>query len=155
MRAKVEIRPATADDIAPIVARIRESDRRECLAQTLLQPADAIAFVLGKSSQAWAGTVDGAAVCLFGVFPSTLVTPDHGRPWMVGTDAVETYQRAFLRRNRAIISEMKSRYSVLENWVDMRNDTSRKWLAWLGFTIHDAEPHGPLGRPFHRFTLGA
>lgn len=154
MARKIEVQPATPADLAGVLADIRDADRRECLAQTLLQPADAVAFILGNSVRAWAGRVDGKPACLFGVARSSLLSPDWGRPWLVGTPLLEQNERAFLRRNKAYISEMISLFPKLENWVDMRNEKAVRWLAWLGFRIHDAEPHGPLGRPFHRFTMG-
>lgn len=155
MRAKIEIRPATWDDIAPIVANIREDDRRECMAQTLLQPADALAFVMRSAVRAWVGLVDGQHACIFGVSRSSLSTLEWGTPWLIGTPLIERHERAFLRRNKAYISEFKTIFPKMENWVDMRNEKAVRWLAWLGFKIHDAEPHGPLGRLFHRFTLEA
>jgi len=154
MRAKIEIRPATMADIALIVPNLREADRRECVAQTLLQPEDAITFVMRSAVRAWAGTIDGEIACLFGVSRSSLTTLEWGTPWMMGTPLIERHERAFLRRNKPYISEFKSIFPKLENWVDMRNEKAVRWLAWLGFKIHDAEPHGLLGRPFHRFTMG-
>ncbi|WP_445505062.1 hypothetical protein [Microvirga sp. G4-2] len=154
MRARIEVRPATAEDISAIVANIREADRRECLAQTMLPPADALAATMNSALRAWVGLVDGVPACLFGVSRSSTLTPEWGRPWLVGTPLLERHERAFLRRNKAYISEFISIAPKLENWVDMRNEKAVRWLAWLGFKIHDAEPHGPLGRLFHRFTMG-
>jgi hypothetical protein len=28
-----------------------------------------------------------------------------------------------------------------------------RWLRRIGFTLHPAEPLGPLGVPFHRFEM--
>lgn len=155
MPARIEIRPATWADIAPIAANIRAADRRECLAQTLLQPEDAIAYVMGSAARAWVGLVDGEHACIFGVSRSSLMTLEWGEPWLMGTPLLERHERAFLRRNKAYISEFINIFPKLQNWVDMRNEKAVRWLAWLGFTIHPAEPHGPLGRPFHRFTMEA
>ncbi len=156
MRTKhIEIRPATFDDIAPIAANVREADRRECAAQTLMDPADAIAFVMRPAVRAWVGLVDGEHACIFGVSRMASVGGDCGTPWLIGTPLIEQNERAFLRRNKPYISEFIKLFPMLENWVDMRNEKAVRWLAWLGFKIHDAEPHGPLGRMFHRFTMEA
>lgn len=155
MRAEIAIRPALWADIGPITADLREADRRECLAQTLLEPEDAIAMVMRAAVRAWTGTVNGVPACLFGVSRGALVGADVGTPWLVGTPLIEQYERSFLRRNRDMVREMSTLFPRLENYVDIRNQKSVRWLRWLGFTIHEAEPHGPLGRRFHRFTLEA
>ena len=155
MRARITIRPATIADVAAILPNLREADRRECIAQSLIGPDVALAVTMRNAVAAWVGLVDGVPACLFGVSRTTPLTPDWGTPWMVGTDLIEKHERAFLRRNKAYICEMQILFPKLENWVDMRNEKAVRWLAWLGFKIHDAEPHGPLGRLFHRFTMEA
>lgn len=143
------------DDLAPVAENLRPADRREIAAQTLLPPVDAIAIVMRSAVMAWTGLVDGRHACLFGVSRCSTLDPGRGTPWLVGTPLLEQNERAFLRRNKQYISDMQKPFSILENWVDTRNEKAVRWLAWMGFKIHDAEPHGPLGRLFHRFTWEA
>ena len=72
---------------------------------------------------------------------------------MLGTDLVEKHSKAFLRRNKAYLSEMAQGFDTLENYVDARNEVSKKWLEWLGFEIGEPEPMGVLGLPFHKFEM--
>ena len=76
-----------------------------------------------------------------------------GRPWLVGTDALERYPVHFFRVSRGIIEELLRRYERLENWTDARNRLSLRWLEWAGFNIEPAKPWGAVGLPFHRFWV--
>ena len=143
---------ATAEHIAPVAARMRQADRDEVWASSLSRPEAALRMSLAASPLAWTGLVDGVPVCMFGAAASTMLA-SQGCPWLLGTDEVERHAIAFLRRNRAQVGLMLKVFGTLANRVDSRNTQSVRWLEWLGFTIHPAEPFGPLGLPFHRFSL--
>lgn len=151
----VEVRPAVWADVLAIAPNLRPEDVRECQAQTLLAPLAAMEFVMRHAVRAWTGLVDGVPVCMFGVSRMVAVGTDVGTPWLFGTPLIDKYERSFLRRNRDMVREMSALFSVLENWVDIRNHKAVRWLRWLGFEIHEPEPHGPLGRLFYRFTMEA
>ncbi len=148
--ADILIRPATLDDVADLAPRLRQADRDEVWASHRNSPADALSRSLGMSTHAWAGLADGRLVCLWGVCPISLISRT-GAPWLLGSDDIETYQMAFLRRSRPFVDEMLGVYTVLTNWVDDRNRVSMRWLRWLGFNLFPAQPFGPDGLPFHRF----
>lgn len=148
---KITISRATEADARDLGARMRPSDRGEVWASGRMLPLDAVLSSLGPSSHAWTGSVDGRLVTMWGVCPG----PERiGIPWMLATDDLEKYQRAFLRRNRAYIGKMLDHYDTLVNWVDARNQVSIRWLGWLGFRLDPAAPFGALGLPFHRFEGG-
>lgn len=107
-----------------------------------------------RSAMAWAGLADGQLVCLFGVVPLSLVGVT-GVPWLLGSDAVCSYSRQFLRRNRAYVALMLREYPLLANVVDARNDVSIRWLGWLGFTFGRPQPMGARGLPFIPFKMEA
>jgi len=152
VRPHIEVVAAIAEHIAPIAAHMRQADRDEVWASSLSEPEAALRISLAASPLAWTGLVDGVPVCMFGAAASTLLA-SRGCPWLLGTDAVETHAIAFLRRNRAQVRLMLAVFGTLANHIDSRNIVSRRWLEWMGFTIHPAEPHGPLGLPFHPFSL--
>jgi len=93
-------------------------------------------------------------VCIFGVAPASLLG-SVGVPWMIGTQEIDSHAKAFLRRNKAYVERMSELYNYLVNFVDARNTRAIGWLKWLGFTILEAQPHGPDGLPFHRFEMRA
>lgn len=142
--------PAMAEHVALVAPRVREADRAELWASGRSTPEQALAYGFSHSSSAWTGFVDDVPVCMFGVAPVSLLG-GLGSPWMIGTDAIEAHQFAFLRRCRPCVEQMRSLYDVLVNWVDDRNVVAHRWLRWLGFTLHAPEPHGPDGVLFRRF----
>ena len=107
---------------------------------------------LRTSTFACAGIINGEVVTIFGVAPASMIG-GNGIPWLVGTDALEEYQRTFLRRCGKVVNAMLAVYPYLENYVDARNHTARIWLHWLGFTIEEPQPFGIHGLPFHRFHM--
>ena len=137
---------AYADIMAP---HIRQADRDEIAALTLKKPEEALRMAVESSSISWAGFVGSKIVCLFGVGP---YLEGVGMPWLIGTDALELNSKSFLRQCVGFIKQMHEAYPVLENYVDVRNEASIRWLKWLGFTICDPGPYGVQGLPFHRFN---
>jgi hypothetical protein len=145
----VDASEAHAMAMAP---HLRAADVAEVHAASGRTPFDALRVSLRCSTQAWTGLVDGTPACIWGVGPWSLAG-GLGCPWLLGTAQVERHARAFLRRSRHCLGQMLETYDALENFVDARNATSLRWLAWLGFTIAPATPHGFLGLPFHRFSM--
>lgn len=144
----VEIRPATTADALAIV--LRATDLAEAEAWSNDPPAVTITDSIEHSAEAWAGLANGELVTLFGVAPLTLIGVT-GVPWMVASPAIERHQRAFLRRNRAMVDHWQKSFPILRNFVDARNTTSQRWLRWLGFEIGAPVPYGVTGLPFHPF----
>lgn len=147
---QVEIRPATLADAA--VLDLRAADRAEVEALSGREPQEVLAESVERSAMAWAGCADGKLVCLFGVVPVSLAGVT-GVPWLLGSDDVCAYSRAFLRCNKAYVRDMLHEFPVLRNVVDARNEVSINWLKWLGFELDAAEPMGVAGLPFHRFEM--
>ncbi|GAB5471420.1 MAG: hypothetical protein Kilf2KO_44500 [Rhodospirillales bacterium] len=148
----VEIRQAVMPDAALLAADLRAADRLEILAATGLAPLPAIEESIRVSSQVWSGLVDGEMVAIFGLRRPSLLS-DRAYPWLLGTNAVARHPRPFLRLSKAAVADWRTRFRLLENYVDARNAAAIRWLAWLGFTIHPARPYGAQGLPFHRFTM--
>jgi len=135
-----------------VAADCRQSDREELHAMAGVDPYTAIQ--MGRDGgDTWAGLIDGVPVCVFGVVPVGGMHIDMGRPWMVATEGIEKNAIAFLRRNKNWIRGMMGRYHHLINYVDARNTKAVQWLRWLGFQIHEAEPCGTYGLPFHKFEM--
>lgn len=149
---KVEIREATLDDIPHLAARMRQSDRDEVAASTGHTAEEALTSSLLGSTQTWTGLIDGEPVCMFGVGPLSVLA-GRGAPWMLGTDTLERWPRTFLRRCRPCVAAMLSVYPWLENYVDERNTLSKKWLAWLGFTLAEEPVTLVNGARFRHFEM--
>jgi hypothetical protein len=143
---------ASADHIPIIADNMRQADRDEVWASSGKTPGEALAFSLGKSSQAWTVLFDGVPAGMFGVGDLNILTR-RGAPWFLGTDAVEANRRAFLRHSVHWRDQLLQRYDVLMNLVDDRNTASIRWLRWLGFSLSEPFIVGFEKRPFRLFEL--
>lgn len=148
----VLVREATFDDAAELAGRLREADTAELWAASRTLPNEGLRRAVALSTQAWSGFGDGELVVMFGV-GSINFAGGIGAPWLLGSDGVERHAVAFLRNSRPHLAMMRESYGELRNYVDARNRAAVRWLGWLGFTIHPAEPHGPFKMPFHKFEM--
>lgn len=93
----------------------------------------------------------GEPIALLGTIPPSLIGDGLAKPWMLGTDSVFKYPRAIVKGGQTYVKAMLERYGSLENFVDVRNKVSTKWLKTIGFTLEEPKPYGPYDMPFHRF----
>jgi hypothetical protein len=152
---KAEIVPATVGHIPVIAANMREADREELRAAWCMAPFDCMCHGLSYSDKAWTGLIDGVPMCMFGCVAAS-VMGNVGRPWMVGTKLLDEHPLVFLRRYRrsGCIEEMRERFDLLTNYVDVRNTRAIEWLSWLGFSFRrEPERIGPYRMPFLRFEM--
>ena len=87
---------------------------------------------------------------MFGIVPQTLLG-NSAIIWLLASAELEKVQKVFLKRSRYFISQMTETYSLLENWVDVENIQSIKWLSWCGATIEEPKPYGVEGKLFRYF----
>lgn len=117
-------------------------------------PQASLTAALRVSRGAWTGTIDGAPVCMFGVAPTSMLTPLKGRPWMLGTAALDDNAILFLRRCRPVVARMLEAFPHLENYVAVSNERAIEWLRWLGFQVDESPVDVGLGKvPFLKFTM--
>jgi hypothetical protein len=149
----VDLTPASPEDVFEMGDNIRVADRLECWAAGHIWAEEAIMRGLASSTRTWTARADGLILAVLGIEPVSAIT-GLGRPWMIGTEALETYAIATIRASRPALTIMHQMYPRLENWVDARNLKSIRWLRWLGFKVYTPKPWGVEGMPFHRFTRG-
>lgn len=144
---RIEISPALGEDVRHVAHHLRDAD----FIELALSRADATPFETVLESAAgsdWceALRVDGRAIVLYGLYPSQM--RGSGVPWMVATQDIHRIERDFVRRCRPVVGRMLDAYPYLYNQVHCDNETSIRWLRWLGFSIDDA-PSGPGGAFFY------
>lgn len=145
---KYEIVPATDEHLMTVARNMRLDDRREIWASNKMTPHRAMLQSKRAGAEVWAGTVDGEAVCVFGIVPVTLLSK-HGIIWLLGTEGVETHARVFLRMNKEWLAEAKGRWLTLSNMVDKRNTAALRWVRWLGGKFSDpTRRNGVVFMPF-------
>ena len=145
--------PAHTDHIFWLAENMRQADVDEVAAEGGRGPYAALRDSLNASAAAWTGLVNDEPVCVFGVSPTDILGGT-GSPWLLGTDKVERYAVTFLRLNKKYVAKMLELFPHLVNYVDVRNETSIRWLRWLGFKLDSAPvPYGMFGMPFFRFEM--
>ena len=149
---RIEVVSADVSHIASVAERMRSADIAEVLAASGRSPHEALEVSLRKSAFAWTALIDGRPEVMFGAGDLNILTLT-GVPWLLGTDAVETNYRQFLRRSVDWRDQLLRRYDVLRNVVDDRNEVSKRWLRWMGFTIGDPVAVGVHGEMFRLFEL--
>jgi len=141
--------PEHAWKLAPT---LRENDRNEIWAAAGLSPAAGLEISLASSFYAWTWLIGDAPACMFGVGYASLLSGT-GVPWLLSSSLVEQHRFSFLKNCRPFLASMCADFPVLVNWVDARYAAAIRWLGWMGFTLHPAEPYGPFGMPHHRFEM--
>lgn len=149
----IEFRKALQSDVDTILEHARQENIDELQVFDGMVLQDALTKSIENSAEAFVAVIDGDPVCAFGVVPSKV--PGVGTPWMVGTSTIDQHGTAFLRGSKAVISDLMNRWNLLLNYADTRNVRGLRWLRFMGFTIHAAEPVGPKGMLFHRFEKGS
>lgn len=152
LTARVSIVKANERHIDEIAPRMRHDDAREVWSMFRMTPSQALAKSLYRSDYAFAGLVDGRAEVMWGVGAISPVF-GVGMPWLLGTDVVLDHRKQFLRASREWVDIMLARYDELMNYVDDRNEVTKRWLQWLGFTLTDPVLMGYEQVPFRQFTL--
>lgn len=148
MLAEIKFRPITSDDFKIVHDHIRRENVEELQMQDGLELEQIMQWCVDNSDVALTGEIDGEPVCLFGVVSAD--TPGEGAPWMFGSSLIDKHAVAFLKASRHVVATFLAEWDHLQNWTDARNTRGLRWLKFMGFTIHPAEPHGPKGLLFHR-----
>lgn len=146
------VRLAHEDDIAFIAENMRESDRMEVWTAHRHTPLEALQRSMRTSILNWTIEHRGNPVAMFGVGAQSALGTT-GYPWLLGTYNLKLVQFEFLRWSKYYVGIMREMFDYLENWVDVRNVTSIKWLSWCGFTLADEQPWGHDGLPFRHFFM--
>lgn len=140
----------------PLIAAMAPDDHEEALAS--LPDGRNVEWLMQTTiaNSSWCEAVftdDMDLLCVYGITSPEGALGDLGCPWMVGTD--ELVQHPMVHRHlRTVPPRFLATHKWLINWVMEGHTRAVNWLGRLGFTIHEARPHGPQGRSFHPFTMG-
>ena len=144
------VMPATADHVQLLWPNMSLKDTQEVWAAAHHTPKQALEEAFGISKHIYSAFFNRKILCMGGVADAPC---DAGVPWLLGTEELPKYGKSLLKESRKWINVVEKEYRILYNFVDTRNAPSKRWLNWLGFTIHPAKPYGPDDMLFHLFTL--
>lgn len=75
----------------------------------------------------------GNPVAIMGI--GWLPNPRAGIAWFLSTDVIDKVGLLFLQEARANLDDWMRGHDVISNFVYAKNETTVKWLKWLGFEI--------------------
>lgn len=129
---------------------MRPHDVSECAAFGL-RPAAALYRALASSLWALTALVDDEPHAMVGV-ASLSMMEGIGEPWMLGTERIYDHGRDLVRHTPAILAEMFSTFSRLENIVSADNDRAISFIRYAGFELCD-DVRMVGGVPFIDFAM--
>ena len=148
----VAVFPEGPVEVADLLARARPADVAEVEAATGEDLRTVVYDSIGASrNEAWAVTIDGELVCLWGVVPvsDSVLGSRVGAVWMVSTDTVDRYPKTFWQASKRILAATLRRWDELHAGVATEYAAALRWARRLGFEVRPAVPVGPEGALFH------
>lgn len=157
MAGDIRVRPARPADASLLAEDLRPQDAAEIKAMhgAGADLEQAIRAAITRSRYAWTALWKGEVVMVGGVASiGSLLGGNKGSPWLLGSTQMFRRPGALTRTGRRYVAFMHTVYPDLENFIDVRNQTSIAWLQRLGFTVHTeyAIPMGPDRALFYRFS---
>lgn len=141
--------PTELAHIEGVARAMRGIDKRECRAFGQ-SPHEALTEAVERSLWSLTGLEDGVPQAIMGVVPRNMIE-GHGIPWMLGTDRIYARPVALIRLGKAVIAEMRSSFTMLENFVSVENTRAMKFLKHFGWEFSD-ETYLIGGVEFVRFA---
>ena len=129
------VRESTATDVLYVAERLSIEDVAELVAATGLQPKDALSLAHSQSDQTWAGVLDGDVVVVGGA----LVDSEglSANVWLLCLPGAKSAPRELARAIRRRVNDLSDHHGLLWGYVDDRNETRKRWLKMLGFSMTD------------------
>lgn len=148
------VRKARASDCEALAPKIKQEDIDEIKASDNVTPLEGLKgpmSIEGNKTYSIIGTEEEGIIGMFGTVPS-IDNPDFGIIWMLGSNDIQKHAKQFLKECPKWIEEASKDYKYVFNFIDVRNQTSRLWLKWLGFKeIRLIENYGYGKLPFIQF----
>lgn len=145
------VRDATLEDARYIAAHLRPGDYQEIIAYGHgINPRILVIEGFQHADRVRVATLNDVPAILFGVNKS-----EHegvGIIWMVSTPEIMKFTRKFIKGCYQEVNAIQDLYPTLYNYIHKENHISKRWLAWLGFSI-DETPAGLNGN-FNYFWKG-
>lgn len=152
MAAETSILPALREHAEELALNLRPEDLEEISLSGFGDPLEAILSSIEVSALAYALLIDDEVVAIAGVAPRRT---DHsvGVVWCLKGLGIHRHPLTFVRLCRPAIAHFLGHYPTLTNIVDAKYSAALRWARWMGFTVDEARPFGPAGRPHHRIHI--
>ncbi len=131
---------------------LQQSEKDSAMALYGMTAEEAIRSSLDESFKSSTWLAFDKVVSIQGICRPSLLSP-FVCPWTLVGDGVKHYPKVFLRGSKVRIENLLDEYGWLKNHVYHKNKDSIRWLKWIGFTIHPAQPLGENNSLFHLIEL--
>ena len=140
-------RLTTLEDIKYLAPRLRQEDKQEILAGSGLTPYEALH--IGFKNAVIVFTIFNPKNKPVGIFGVDDLGNGVGGIWLLATKDLAKIQIAFLKQCREVVKFLNTKYKILWNFVDCRNQLHINWLRWCGFKFIRKLNRGVLQKPFY------
>ena len=137
----------TLEDIKYLAPRLRIEDKQEILAGSGLIPYEAL--LKGFKNSAIVFTIFNSKNKPVGIFGVDDCGNGVGGIWLLATKDLAKIKIAFLKQCREVIRFLNTKYKILCNFVDCRNQQHIKWLRLCDFKFIRKTNYGVLQKPFY------
>ena len=133
------------EDCQYLANELRYEDKREILDATGFTPMSGLIFSYVSSEMCF--TIvdkDDVPVGMFGV-------SKNGAIFLLASNEIKRIRYSFLRESRKVVDFLNTKYPMLWNFVDCRNELHLRWLKWCGFKFLRKINYGVSKKPFYEF----
>lgn len=152
---RVYTRPATEAEARDLATRLRPAEIDELMAATGEDPLTVLVAAVRDSTESHAVYFNDELACIWGVMPCDAGQTGVrvGTAWLLTSDLVERYAKAFWRLCLGLVPPLLERWDVLFNFIDARHEKAVRWAKRLGFRVETPAPYGVAGMPFCGFVV--
>ncbi|MGB2579514.1 hypothetical protein AAIR98_001433 [Elusimicrobium simillimum] len=148
MRIKKE--KPTEEHLRFLAENLRKCDVKEILAGSGMDTLKSLQRSVAVSTESYVGTIGGQAILIYGVQKEK----DCACVWLLATEEVEKHKISFIKQGKEIIKEFKEKYGMLYNLVYDENETTKRWLEYMGAAFaNNAKPFGVKQEKFRFFIF--
>jgi len=146
------VRDSVIDDVFELARTMRPADKAEIWKSNHRTPESAL--VSGYTNSAICMTIERkeSPIAMFGAVPYAIMSRV-ASVWLLASPELNNVQRTFIKYSRSFIDLMLSSYPILENYVDVENKQSIRWLKWCSAEFGPAVIYGVEQQLFHYFRF--
>ena len=133
------------EDCHYLADKLRYEDKREILDATGFTPLSGLIYSYVSTEVCF--TIldeDNIPVGMFGVSKD-------GAIFLLASNEIKRIRFSFLRESRKVVDFLNTKYPILWNFVDCRNELHLRWLKWCGFKFLRKIKYGVSLKPFYEF----
>lgn len=142
----------TPEDMKELSRMMRDEDRREVIGCLGVNLEAAVLYTLESATVAYICKRDGVPMAAFGVVQENPFQKV-GLIFMLSTTETAKHKIYTGKWTKRGIQAFLKDWEYLYNYVDEGNESTIKWLKWLGAKVYPAAPYGIYGLPYHRFEF--